>query len=84
MVRWLLVIALLLGSAGGVVLGALNPDPVELNLLFWRWRASLGAVFAAGIGLGLSAGLLIGFVLRRRSGKPTTSVNTAAVRESGD
>ncbi|MDT8437794.1 MAG: lipopolysaccharide assembly protein LapA domain-containing protein [Wenzhouxiangellaceae bacterium] len=69
--RWLLALAILTGTAGGIVLGALNPQTVQLELLVWQWSASLGAVFAAALGLGLLVGVLIGLLLgRHRRARP--------------
>lgn len=71
--RWLLALALVFGVAAGIVLGALNPDAVTLNLAFAEWRAPLGAVVAVALGLGLVTGLLAGIALmllrRRRAGR---------------
>lgn len=56
--RWLLGFAVILGALIGIFLGALNPDPVTLELVFVQWTASLGAVVA----LSACAGLVIGLV----------------------
>lgn len=68
--RWLLGLAIVAGAAIGVLLGALNPDPVTLNLVFFKPTAALGALVV----LSACAGLIIGFVsaaavmmFRRRS-----------------
>ena len=68
--RWLLGLALILGAVIGIVLGALNPEPVTLELVFIQWSASLGAIVA----LSACAGLVLGFafasalmLFRRRS-----------------
>jgi len=70
--RWLLAVAVILGAAAGILLGALNPNPVTLELVFFQWSASLGAIVA----LSACAGLVLGFVLtatlmlfRRGSGR---------------
>lgn len=55
--RWLLGIAVILSAGIGVVLGALNPQTVTLELAFIRWTASLGAIVA----LSACAGLVFGF-----------------------
>lgn len=55
--RWLLGLAVILGAVVGIFLGALNPDPVTLELVFVQWTASLGAVVA----LSACAGLVVGF-----------------------
>ena len=56
--RWLIGLALILGALTGIVLGALNPEPVTLELVFVQWTASLGAVFALSCCMGLVAGFL--------------------------
>jgi len=68
--RWLLGLAVILGAVFGIILGALNPDPVTLELVFIQWTASLGTVVA----LSVCAGLVLGFafaamltLFRRRS-----------------
>jgi len=70
--RWLLGLAVILGAVVGIFLGALNPDPVTLELVFIQWTASLGAVVA----LSACAGLVLGFafaatlmLFRRRSNR---------------
>ena len=44
--RWLIGLALILSALAGIVVGALNPDSVTLELAFVQWTASLGAVVA--------------------------------------
>lgn len=56
--RWLLGLALVAGIAIGIVLGALNPDTVTLDLALVEWSASIGAIVA----LSVCAGIVIGFV----------------------
>jgi uncharacterized membrane protein YciS (DUF1049 family) len=59
MLRWLLVIVLVVGVAAGIVVGALNPDLVDVDLAVVEWTASLGTVlvvaFSAGFLLGIAA-----------------------------
>ena len=66
--RWLLGLAILAGALFGIVLGALNPDPVTLKLIFIEWTASLGAAIAlsAGVGLALGFGLAVVLMMFRR------------------
>jgi len=67
--RWLIGLALIVGALAGIVLGALNPDAVTLELAFMQWTASLGAVVALSGGAGLVIGFLAGTMmpgLRRR------------------
>ena len=73
MLRWTLVALLLVGVCFGAALGALNPDPVSVDLAVLNWQASLGAVLVVAVGSGLIIGVLLGFLLqalrhrRRRS-----------------
>lgn len=60
MVRWLLGLILVLGAASGLVLGALNPVQVDLDLGLFEWTASLGAVVALAVAFGAGTGLLFG------------------------
>jgi len=68
--RWLLGIAVILGAVVGIFLGALNPDPVTLELVFIQWTASLGAIVAlaacAGLVLGVAFAAML-MLFRRRS-----------------
>jgi uncharacterized integral membrane protein len=67
--RWLIGLALILGALAGLLLGALNPEPVTLKLAFVQWDASLGAVVALSSCVGLVLGFLVATILlglRRR------------------
>ena len=68
--RWLLGLALILGAVVGIFLGALNPEPVTLELVFFQWTASLGAIVAlsacAGLALGFAFAAML-MLFRRRS-----------------
>lgn len=69
--RWLVGLALVLGASAGLVLGALNPQTITLELAFVQWTASLGAVVALSAGAGLVAGFLFAAVmLSFRRAKP--------------
>lgn len=85
MVRWLLGLIVVLGAAGGLVLGALNPGQVMLDLGLFEWSASLGAVVALAVAIGVCVGLLVGilagrFLLgtrtARRASEPGTKLPT--------
>lgn len=68
--RWLLGLAIVAGAVAGVLLGALNPEPVTLDLAIVEWTASLGAIIALAVGTGLVLGFLFALMLnmfRRRS-----------------
>lgn len=65
MVRWLLGLIVVLGAAGGLVLGALNPAQVDLDLGLFEWTASLGAIVALAAAIGVAAGLLCGVLAGR-------------------
>lgn len=82
--RWLLGLAILAGVATGVVLGALNPDPVTLRLAIFEWTATLGAVVAASAGAGFLLGLLMAAVLMafRRKSRRTRLERTPEASQS--
>lgn len=76
--RWLLGLAVVAGILTGIVLGALNPDPVTLELVFLEWTASLGAVVAVSVCTGLVVGFafatgLVLFSRRSRRDEPAGS-----------
>ncbi len=81
MLRWFFALIVIFGAALGLLLGVLNADPVLLDLGLLRWEASLGAIVAAAVGLGMLIGLLAGAVLgrlgrRRRSPSVGTTLPT--------
>ncbi|MBL36970.1 MAG: hypothetical protein CMP07_01030 [Xanthomonadales bacterium] len=82
--RWLLGLAVIMGAVIGIFLGALNPEPVTLELVFFQWTASLGAVVA----LSASAGLALGFafaamlMLFRRRSRQTAPARTPEASKS--
>jgi uncharacterized membrane protein YciS (DUF1049 family) len=59
MLRWLVGIVLVVGIAAGIFVGALNPDPVTLDLVAVRWSVSLGTVVVAGFAVGLVIGIAL-------------------------
>lgn len=80
--RWLLGLAVILGAVIGIALGALNPDPVTLELVVLQWTTSLGAVAAISACAGLIAGFALAAVLmlvRRRAGR----LSAAGFAEAG-
>jgi len=85
--RWLLGLALVLGALTGIVLGALNPDPVTLELAFMQWSASLGAVVAlaacSGLVLGFAAAMLL-LAFRRRPPRGTSVKSSEASKSPVD
>ena len=54
----MLGLAVLASAVIGIVLGALNPESVSLDLVLFDWQASLGTVIAMAAG----SGILVGFV----------------------
>lgn len=63
MLRWLVGLCVVAGIAVGILLGALNPDPVQLDLGIWLIRISLGAIVAGAALCGFLAGLLFALLL---------------------
>lgn len=63
MFRWLLLILVLLAALAGLALGALNPDPVTVDLALAEWQAALGTMLAAALGLGVVLGLVLALIL---------------------
>ena len=64
MYRFLFLAAAILALAAGVTIGALNADPVELDLLFGRLHWPLGLVVVSAFAAGLLAGVLATWLLR--------------------
>lgn len=64
MLRWLLGLCIVAGIAAGLVLGALNPDPVTLDLAAWQVEAPLGAVVSLAALAGAVGGLLLALLVR--------------------
>ena len=80
--RWLIGLALIPGALTGVILGALNPEPVTLELAFVQWTASLGAVVA----LSCCTGLVVGFLAASGLlvfGRPVRRRKSAQSSEAG-
>lgn len=77
--RWLLGLAILSSALIGIVLGALNPESVSLDLVLFDWQASLGTVVAMAAGSGIflgfvfAAGLLLPVGRSRRVQREKTS-----------
>lgn len=59
MLRWLVAIVLIVGITAGMFVGALNPEPVTLDLVAARWSAALGIVVVAGFAVGLVIGIAL-------------------------
>ena len=64
MYRILFFLAAVLALAAGVTIGALNADPVDLDLLFGRLHWPLGLVVVAAFAAGLLAGVAATWLLR--------------------
>jgi len=78
MFRWFLIAVTLAAAIIGLVIGALNPDVVELELLVTSFRLPLGALVIAGLAAGALAGLLLSwlmFILPGRLGASSTKRN---------
>lgn len=82
--RWLLGLAVILGAVIGIFLGALNPDPVTLELGFIQWTASLGAVIALSTCAGLVLGLVFAvmLILFRRPSRWSAPARTSEAGKS--
>lgn len=78
MFRWFLIAVTLAAAVVGLVIGSLNPDTVELELLVISLRLPLGALVVAGLAVGALTGLLLSwllFILPGRLGAPSTKRN---------
>lgn len=53
MFRWLLLVGVLVAILTGLVVGVLNPEHVELNLLFFSVSLPVGAVVSASFFTGI-------------------------------
>jgi uncharacterized integral membrane protein len=77
MLRWSLGVVLILGIGSGILVGALNPESVALDLGLMRWSAPLGMIVVAAFAAGLvSAGVVAGLAgliggRRRRAPRPS-------------
>jgi uncharacterized membrane protein YciS (DUF1049 family) len=80
MFRWVLLVAVVLAAAVGIVVGVMNPDPVSVQLPGARLEFPLGALLMVVLSIGLVAGCLLFFLLfhlpsRLRSGRrPSTAL----------
>jgi len=86
--HWLLALAVIAGALAGILLGALNPESVTLELFFIEWTASLGAIVAISGAAGLIAGFSIFAVLRMvggwsRATRPTTKPGASKKLDNG-
>ena len=77
--RWLLGIVLVVSVAAGIVIGALNPEPVALDLALFQWTAPAGIVIvvacAAGFALGAIVAVLALLLRRPRIGNAGRSAS---------
>lgn len=83
MLRWLVGIVLVVGVAAGIFVGALNPEPVTLDLVALRWSASLGTVVVAGFAVGLVSGIAliaVSRLFRARGPRSAASASAPAKR----
>ncbi|QOC21650.1 DUF1049 domain-containing protein [Wenzhouxiangella sp. AB-CW3] len=63
MYRWVLLILVLAAIITGLVVGVLNADTVQLDLLAFTLSLPLGAMVLACLGLGVLFGLLMAAVM---------------------
>lgn len=63
MFRWFLILVLLLAAVVGLLLGSLNVEPVELDLLLVNTTLPLGALVMAALVAGVLLGLLLSWLL---------------------
>lgn len=69
--RWLLGIVLVVSVALGILIGALNPDPVLLDLAVLQWSAPAGIIVVVSCAAGFVLGVVVAalaLLLRRRPG----------------
>jgi uncharacterized integral membrane protein len=81
--RWLIGAVVVLGVSAGIVIGALNPEPVVLDLAAFQWSASLGTIAVAAFSVGLIAGVAaaaIAGLFRSRKRPPQASAGTVEKR----
>ncbi len=83
MVRWVLGLCILAGIGAGLLLGALNPDPIALDLGVWQLRAPLGAVVAAAALAGALGGLLLALLLRLVRPRNKSASQASMIRRDG-
>jgi len=61
--RFILALLAILAALAGLLIGTLNPEYVELDLLFLAPSLPLGLVLLAGFSAGILAGLLLAWLL---------------------
>lgn len=57
--RWLLGIVIVVSVAAGIVIGALNPEPVALDLALFHWAAPAGIVLVVACAVGFVLGVIV-------------------------
>ncbi|MGK7296504.1 MAG: LapA family protein [Candidatus Wenzhouxiangella sp. M2_3B_020] len=57
--RWLLGIVIVVSVAGGIVIGALNPEPVAVDLALFQWAAPAGIVIVVACAAGFALGVIV-------------------------
>jgi uncharacterized integral membrane protein len=88
MFRWLLLFLLLLAVVAGLVIGVLNPQTVELDLLALQLSLPLGALALAALAVGILIGLILAALLfalparLTRRGTTGTSTDTRLTDQS--
>ena len=82
MFRWIVLLGCLLGVAIGLIVGVMNPQPVDVFLPGLEFTLGLGAVIILAFAVGVTVGMLL-FVLLfylpgrfRRRGKAMASKGT--------
>lgn len=63
MYRWLLLIAVLVSAALGLLIGVLNPDPVQIDLALASPQLPLGGLILLVFAVGVIVGLLLFWIL---------------------
>ena len=71
MLRWALGLIILVAATLGITLGVLNPELTILDLGFFQFELSLGALIALAIAFGILLGLLLAPLLRPRKKTPS-------------
>lgn len=88
MFRWLLLFFLLAAVVAGLVVGVLNPQTVDLDLVLVQLSLPLGALTLAALALGIMLGLILAAILfalparLSRRGQPQASTDTRLTDQS--